>query len=234
MAADDPKAVPPVPPATDDADLEEEEDEDFEMEVRELEPDEVESAAEMLARAFWNSPLMRVLAPDEATRPEISRWLFEAQLCYGLLYGDAWAAVEDDGAVQGVAVWWAPENVEPNDERASESGLADGPTVVGPENWERLQTMTSAMQTLHQQVAPDPHWYLSILGVEPELHGQGIGGEILAASLEFVDEEGYPSYLETAVERNVTFYQRYGFVVGAEVTLPTLGITFWGMRREPQ
>ena len=38
----------------------------------------------------------------------------------------------DAGTVHGVAVWWAPENVEPDDERAAESGLADGPSVVGP------------------------------------------------------------------------------------------------------
>jgi GNAT superfamily N-acetyltransferase len=213
-------------PAPDD------EEEEFEMEIRELEPDEVESAADMLTRAFADGPLMQVLAPDEATRPDICRWFFEAQLCYGLLYGDAWAAVEDDGTVQGVAIWWAPENVEPDDERASESGLADGPTVVGPEGWERLQELSRAMATLHKQVAPDPHWYLSIIGVEPEMHGQGIGGEILAASLEFVDDEGYPTYLETAVERNVAFYQRYGYVVAGEISVPSLGITLWGMRRE--
>ena len=206
--------------------------EDFEMEVRELEPDEVESAAEMLARAFDGSALMQVLAPDEATREDVCRWFFEAQLCYGLLYGDAWAAVEDDGTVHGVAVWWAPENVEPDDERAAESGLADGPSVVGPEGWERLQVMSRALETLHRQVAPDPHWYLSILGVDPELQGQGVGTEILTASLEFVDEEGYPAYLETTEARNVAYYQRYGFVVGGELEVPSLGITLWGMRRE--
>ncbi len=217
----------PLPTPDDD-----EVEEDFEMEVRELEPDEVESAAEMLTRAFTGSSLMQVLAPDEATRPDICRWFFEAQLCYGLLYGDAWAAVEDDGTVQGVAIWWAPENVEPDDERASESGLADGLAVVGPEGWERLMELSRAREALHKQVAPDPHWYLSVLGVAPELHGQGIGGEILAASLEFVDEEGYPTYLETTEARNVAMYQRHGFVVGSEVPLPSLGLTLWGMRRD--
>jgi GNAT superfamily N-acetyltransferase len=210
----------------------EDDEEDFEMEVRELEPDEVESAAEMLTRAFADGPLMQVLAPDEATRPEICRWFFESQTVYALLYGDAFAAVEDDGTVHGVALWWAPENVEPDDERSTESGLADGPTVVGPEGWERLQELSRAMARLHQAAASDPHWYLSILGVDAALHGQGIGSEILAASLEFTDEEGYPTYLETAVERNVTFYQRHGFEVVAEEIVPSLGITLWGMRRE--
>jgi len=210
----------------------EDDDEQFEMEVRELEPDEVESAADMLARAFWDSPLMQVLAPDEDERAEASRWFFEAQACYGLLYGDVWAAVEDDGVVQGAAIWWAPEHVEPDDERSSESGLADGLAIVGPAAWERLQVLSRAMATLHQQLAPDPHWYLSILGVHPEMHSQGIGGEIMSACLEFVDEEGLPAYLETAAERNLAFYQRHGFAVGAEVTLPSLGVTVWGMRRE--
>lgn len=221
--------------STPDNTPEEDEDEDevFEMEIRELEPDEVESAAEMLTRAFWDSQLMALLAPDEEQRADIGRWFFESQTVYGLLYGDVWAAVEDDGTVQGAAIWWAPEHVEPNDERSTESGLADGPTIVGPEGWARLQELSRATTTLHRQVAADPHWYLSMIGVEPEMHRQGIGGEILAACLEFVDEEGLPAYLETAAEENLPFYQRYGFRIGAEVTVPSLGVTVWGMRREP-
>ena len=98
MAPDDPHAVPPVPPVPAEEGVQ---DEDFEMEVRELEPEELVSAAEMLTRSFWNSPLMQVLAPDEAARPAICRWFFEAEVSYALLYGDAFAAVEDDGTVQG-------------------------------------------------------------------------------------------------------------------------------------
>lgn len=211
----------------------EEEEVEFEMEVRELEPEEVEAAAEMLARAFANGSLMAILAPDEATRPEIARWFFESLVVYGLLYGDAFAAVEDDGDVQAVAVWWAPENVEPDDERAAESGLADGPTVVGPDAWARLMELNRATAALHREIAPDPHWYLALIGVNPDLHGQGIGGEVLAASLEFVDEEGYPAYLETSDERTVRFYERYGFKVAGEATVEALGVHLWGMRREP-
>ena len=83
MAPDAPHAVPPVPPAPGDAE-EEEQDEDFEMEGRELEPEELVSAAEMLPRSFWTSPLMQVRAPDEAARPDICRWFFEAQTAYAL------------------------------------------------------------------------------------------------------------------------------------------------------
>jgi ribosomal protein S18 acetylase RimI-like enzyme len=221
------------PDVPNDRPEDDEEEVEFEMEVRELEPEEVESAAEMLARAFADGPLMAVLAPDEATRPEIGRWFFESLVVYGLLYGDAFAAVEDDGDVQAAAVWWAPENVEPDQERAAESGLADGPAVIGPAGWARLLELQRAMSELHQRIAPDPHWYLALLGVAPELHGQGIGGEVLAASLEFVDEEGYPAYLETSAERNVRFYERYGFTVAGETTVEPLGLKLWGMRREP-
>ncbi|MCC7369413.1 MAG: GNAT family N-acetyltransferase [Chloroflexi bacterium] len=219
----------PVPAPDDD----EEEEEEFEMEVRELEPDEIVSAAEMLARAFEGTTLLEIIAPDPDIREDACRWFFESHLVYGLAYGDVIAAVEEDGTVQAAAVWWAPENVAPDDEQAADTGLADGLTVLGPEAWERLQELGRATSALHKQVAPDPHWYLALIGVEAYMHGQGVGGEVLAASLEMVDEEGYPAYLETSNERTIPFYERHGFKVGGQIDVPALGMTVWGMRREP-
>ena len=42
-----------------------------------------------------------------------------------------------------------------------------------------------------------------------------------------------PCYLETFLARNVPFYQRHGFKVVVEGTLPESGLAFWTMRREP-
>jgi predicted N-acetyltransferase YhbS len=64
----------------------------------------------------------------------------------------------------------------------------------------------------------EPHWHVGPLGVHPDAQGQGVGASLLQAFLSAVDEAGEPAFLETDVERNVTFYQRFGFeVVGSEV-----------------
>ncbi len=202
--------------------------------VRQLEPIEIGLAGAMLARAFWDGPLIGLLAPDPARREEVSRWFFEANARYGLLYGDVWAVVGADDAVRGCAIWWAPEHVEPDEERSTLSGLADGPLVVGPSGWARLRQLSSFTSVLHHRVAPDRHWYLSVLGVEPALQGHGIGSRVMGPILDRLDAEGLPAYLETAVARNVAFYRRHGFEIGAEATDPSRGIVVRAMRRDPQ
>jgi hypothetical protein len=48
-----------------------------------------------------------------------------------------------------------------------------------------------------------------------------------------MDASGTPCYLETANERNVVLYQRYGFAVAAESDLRG-GPHVWAMLRRPR
>jgi GNAT superfamily N-acetyltransferase len=201
--------------------------------VRQLREDEIGHAVAMLSRAFQDAPLPRFLTPDPARRVEVSRWLFASIVRYGLLYGDVWAAVGADGAAQGVAIWWAPEYVTPDDDRAARVGFTAAPAALDPDGRTRLTELGSHTARLHQGVAPDRHWYLALLGVEPALQGHGIAGEVLRPMLNRLDSESLPAYLETGQPRNVTYYPRHGFQAVAEVTLPSTGLTFWGMRRDP-
>jgi len=75
----------------------------------------------------------------------------------------------------------------------------------------------------------EPHWYLTVVGVDPPLQGQGVGRALVEAFLERVDREAQPAYLETDREENVAFYARSGFEVAT--TLDVLGIPVWCMWR---
>ena len=55
-----------------------------------------------------------------------------------------------------------------------------------------------------------PHWYLSVLGVEPSQQGRGIGSTLLRDWLGQVDGDEMPAYLETDRRENVAFYARWG------------------------
>jgi ribosomal protein S18 acetylase RimI-like enzyme len=202
--------------------------------IRRLREREHGRAAGMLARAFAEAPLTQVLAPDPARRDGASRWLFGSHLRYASRWGEAWGAVGPGRAVHGAVIWWAPAYVEPDDERSEESGLADGLLVVGPTAWGQMAELGRAMSDLHQRLAPDPHWYLAVLGVDPAARGRGLAGQILRPMLDRLDDERLPAYLETGNPQNLTFYPRLGFAVAGEVEIPSLGLTFWGMRREPR
>lgn len=60
------------------------------------------------------------------------------------------------------------------------------------------------------------HWHVELVGVEPDLQGQGIGSRLMDAVLQQADAAGEPAYLETDTPENVAFYRRRGFEITGE------------------
>ena len=202
--------------------------------VRRLGADEIDSVAAMLTRAFWSTPLTETFSPDPARREAISLWLFASNAHYGVLYGEVWVAVDGDGVPRGAAVWWAPDFVQVDAERAAQSGLADASSVFDEAGLARRLEVASVLGELHHRAMPDRHWYLAFLGVDSDAQGRGVAGQVLAPVLDRLDAERLPAFLETGQPRHVTYYPRFGFEVVGEIVLPSSGLVFWGMRRDPR
>lgn len=105
---------------------------------------------------------------------------------------------------------------------------------IGPRAIRSYLSVVQLTNVLHERFAPEPHWYLSQLGVEPKFQGQGIGQRLLAPTLERIDQEQMAVYLETLNPKALPFYNKLGFKVCEEVNLPEGGPLMWSMRREPQ
>jgi ribosomal protein S18 acetylase RimI-like enzyme len=62
----------------------------------------------------------------------------------------------------------------------------------------------------------DQHWHLGPVGVLPSYQGKGIGTKLLSRFCQEVDTCLSPAYLETDTDKNVKFYERFGFEVVKE------------------
>jgi ribosomal protein S18 acetylase RimI-like enzyme len=60
------------------------------------------------------------------------------------------------------------------------------------------------------------HWHLGPVGVLPSHQGKGIGTALLNRFCKEVDASLAPAYLETDTDKNVRFYERFGFQVVEE------------------
>ncbi|HYI67834.1 MAG TPA: GNAT family N-acetyltransferase [Candidatus Limnocylindrales bacterium] len=195
--------------------------------VRRATVEDVPAMAGTLARAFAHDPFYSFLAGDAPERGQRMQdgW-------YGILrFGSAGLAetyTTDEHA--GVALWIPPGHRGPS----FIDSLRMTPSIARLAGWGRMREVTNAIAALeerHRHHAMRPHFYLSALGVEPDRQGEGIGTKLMEPVLERCRREEVPAYLETATARNVLLYERLGFDVVEELTLPNTDVHGWLMLR---
>lgn len=183
----------------------------------------------MLARAFQLDPAYTSIFPDSGERERALQLLFGAVVGYSLVYG----LIHTTPAVEGVACWLSPGNAEITLWRMLRTGLGLQRAVArfNPQARQEVLAALAYMDEIHKRAAPEPHWYLWALGVEPDCQGQGIGSRLLQPVLTQADNDGISCYLETQTERNVAFYRKRGFEVVSDGVVPDQGIRVWTMLR---
>ena len=123
-------------------------------------------------------------------------------------------------------------------------GAAMGYTTVSPawptdiaNEWDRFEKAIPGMidrMAVYEAITAkgEPaasHYYLGVIGVDPDSHGLGIGTQLLKSFCDLSARDPLSSgvYLETAKASNVRFYERAGFV---ETGRGSLGAaTLWCM-----
>jgi GNAT superfamily N-acetyltransferase len=194
--------------------------------VRKATTADVPKLSAALAAAFADDPIMEWMLPSALrNRPERLRKFHELALRrIHLPNGEVYTT---DGLEAG-AEWDPP-----------------GHWRLGP--WQQMRLLPSFMRTLGSRLGAvlsgltliekkhprEPHFYLGILGTDPEHQGKGFGSALLQPVLERCDADGVPAYLESSKEANIPFYNRHGFEVTDTLHMPK-GPPIWPMWRDPK
>jgi ribosomal protein S18 acetylase RimI-like enzyme len=189
----------------------------------------IDRAAVTLERAFSPDPLFTWIFPSAATRPAALQGFMRVPLEYGLRYGRGMASHD-----ARAACLWLPPGPGVTIPRMIRSGMLGAPFRTGLGPFVKFMAANEIMDKIHKARVSEPHWYLMIVGVDPELQGQGVGSAIVREGLALADRDSKPAYLETSEPRNLAFYERLGFVVLEEAILGKGGPKAWAMRREPR
>jgi ribosomal protein S18 acetylase RimI-like enzyme len=181
-----------------------------------------------LARAFDEDPVMVWIFPDEQLRRRRLPAFFASSL-RGTPRGSGAEVAVLEERVLGAAVWLAPGAWRPPLWRQ----LVALPGVA-LRLGSRMAVASSTYGALLRVHPTRPHWYLSGIGTDPPAQGTGVGSELMRSRLVRCDADRMPAYLESSNERNVPFYERHGFRVIGELSVPGGGPTLWLMWRDPQ
>jgi GNAT superfamily N-acetyltransferase len=182
---------------------------------------DVDKLATTLTHAFDDDPLTMWLFPrDEARRRRLPRF-FRSLLRASLPFGEVYTA--DDARCAAI---WNPPGTFPLGWRTDAKLGLITTSLVGL----RITTCAQGLLYFASHHPKERHWYLQMLGTDPEHQGQGLGSAIMAPVLDRCDRDGERIYLESSKKRNIPFYERHGFVVTDEIQVPH-GPVVWAMWR---
>ena len=168
-----------------------------------MELSDIQEAVKVLSSAMLDNPLhMAVFKGNgENQRLEIENMFAEL---FQNLPGIVFLAKENNDIV-GVMRMKSCQGRQPGDEPKEQADENDN-------NWRK--------SVWHREWAlNDPkeqHWHLGPIGVLPSHQGLGIGSRMMEIFCREVDKCSAKAYLETDLDINVRFYEKFGFKVVSE------------------
>jgi ribosomal protein S18 acetylase RimI-like enzyme len=189
---------------------------------------QAEAGAHLLAKAFQHDPLMAYVLPNPQRRKSLLPALFAIVVRYCLRYG----VVYTTSGLEGV-VCCLPPGQTTTIGRLALMSLSNPPLQLGLAGLRRFLQVSSYTDQAHKQAAPEAHWYIWALGVDPTWQGHGFGDQLVRAVLRQAVAQGLPCYLDTENPRNVSFYQQFGFRQVSETLVAGTDVRAYAMLWEP-
>jgi GNAT superfamily N-acetyltransferase len=188
--------------------------------------DEMRPVADTLARAFHDDPVMAWLFGDRpAPRLRRLRRYFASEVRRHRREGGT--VLTADGR-PGAAFWEPPGHWQ-----ITWSAMVRATPMMVSTIGPRIPRALKGLSQLDRVHPRTPHWYLSVVGTDPDHRGKGVGAALLEPVLDRCDREGTGAYLESSKPENVPWYERFGFAVTGDLTLPD-GPPLWLMWRDPR
>ena len=194
---------------------------------------DIPTAGVALADAFQQDSVWKLFFRNEA-RLDQKGVLFEVPIRYCFKYGEVYATSE---RFEGIAAWVTDDLADQTIWRLIRSGAI----FYGMKAMRVCTELVRKQQDIFKPLEVDrkanmkgrAYVYLMVIGVASEFQGQGFGRKLLGALIEESEQAGLPIYTETQTEENVRFYERLGFSLIKQVTLPVINLPHWELIREP-
>jgi ribosomal protein S18 acetylase RimI-like enzyme len=197
-------------------------------EVRRLGPGDVPATGAVLGRAFCDNPAYRALLPhmSDAQRAEAVGRIKRGFATAAVKCQEA-QGVWMDGRLAGASLVCAPGQYPHGISAFLSHAL--GCTRTG---WRGIVNLLRADTYITRRHVRGEHYYLFVLGVDPDFQRRGVGRRLLDELNARADAAGLPCYLETDKPTSVELYRSVGYEVCTEEDVPGVpGMHMWTMLR---
>jgi ribosomal protein S18 acetylase RimI-like enzyme len=199
------------------------------MDIIKLEADQRKRAAEVVASAFFNYPMMIHYFPDAKKRERRLSWYMKNVLNSAMRYGEVFVTSD----LTGVLFILPPGHTRLTTKEYVKCGFLMTPLVMGYKRYTASSECEKFVADTHERLMNGrEHYYLWGLVTDPKAQRKGIGSALVKIITDKADAENVPIYLETHDETNVTYYERFGFKLIHTDVIPGHGLDIWCMLRE--
>ncbi len=181
--------------------------------LKRISEDQIEVASKVLGRAFQDDPLFVYCFPDPIERKIKIAIHGEFLILLGILSGEVYITSSN---IEGVVVWH-PHGIKDQIIGKQSKEIIRRLRKVRRMDFsdslliERMGIFEEIANSFQNEHVNFPHWYLAFIGIDPIYQTEGYGSKLLRMKLAEIDEQNLPCYLHTENERNVKFYEHFGF-----------------------
>jgi ribosomal protein S18 acetylase RimI-like enzyme len=175
--------------------------------------------------AFQNKEMLRIFVDSFQGEPgfqymfqnrdRLKQIAWSARLKYELVQPKLKTFVaENNGNIEGFS-WWIPPDKSQFSSlwQQLKVGYAATPFRCGLNGFVRMYKFSNQERNLIQTYMQTPRWSLDSIAVNLDLSRKGLGGKLLQPGLELVKKSKSSCFVLTHNDRNVSFYEKYGFVL---------------------
>ena len=200
------------------------------MEIVKLDPHQIQKAADIVSASFYDYPMFALYFPDPKRRTRNLPWYFKNVLKCALRYGEVYTTPE----ISGVIFTLPPGHTKISTREYIQNGFFLTPFRMGYRNYQQSQECEDFVAKTHEDLMKNrPHIYLWGLAIDPGQKRKGIGTALMQPVLAKATAQKMPIYLETHDEKNVPYYQKFGFNLIKTTNLPKHELPIWCMVWEP-
>ena len=194
----------------------------------------IEAASRVAARAMQDDPIFVNYYPDPIERDIKNFIRCKNMILVGILSGIVYITSSN---IEGVAVWNPHEVKEWKIGKQSKEILRESRKVrreiySDREYANRTSASMEIFDSLKNEYANFPHWYLTFIGVDPVHQGKGYASMLIRAKLRELDKQNLPCYLNTQNEENLPIYEHFGFELVGKIQIPNSDNYYYGMLRD--
>lgn len=199
--------------------------------IRKLTPRDVDEAAGVLARAFFDYPMWTWIIPDDAHRRAALPPIMRVSMRWGLLTDEVYGAGDP---LRAVAIWSPPGMADADlDPDGTRTHFQEAVDAIGADGAARMDLLVAEQRSLRDRDLTPNTWYLPWLGVDPVSQRTGAGTALLNSMFARLDATKSDIYLETEKAANVPYYHQHGFTTITKGTITNGGPNYWTLRRTP-